>query len=193
MRIGNYSSRAIVTGILMMGTLAAQAQQENMETIVDFHHIMAYLVAAFLISTFVMIFYNRLIYFREKDVTKEAERLIAQLSLVMDANKTQAWAYDIEKDFYTVFSGKDNKETTYMPIDFSQAYDREDFYSLQKAINSIKDGKSSLEMLVMKSVAPKDATEPQRIYEVSVSILRQDRRGGQQPSSERSATSPKSS
>lgn len=177
MRIGNYSSRAIVTGILMMGTLAAQAQQENMETIVDFHHIMAYLVAAFLISTFVMIFYNRLIYFREKDVTKEAERLIAQLSLVMDANKTQAWAYDIEKDFYTVFSGKDNKETTYMPIDFSQAYDREDFYSLQKAINSIKDGKSSLEMLVMKSVAPKDTTEPQRIYEVSVSILRQDRRG----------------
>lgn len=50
MRIGNYSSRAIVTGILMMGTLAAQAQQENMETIVDFHHIMAYLVATFLIS-----------------------------------------------------------------------------------------------------------------------------------------------
>ena len=107
MRIGNYSSRAIVTGILMMGTLAAQAQQENMETIVDLHHIMAYLVATFLISVFVMFFYNRLIYFREKDVTKEAERLIAQLSLVMDANKTQAWAYDIEKDFYTVFSGKD--------------------------------------------------------------------------------------
>ena len=104
MRIGNYSSRAIVTGILMMGTLAAQAQQENMETIVDLHHIMAYLVATFLISVFVMIFYNRLIYFREKDVTKEAERLIAQLSLVMDANKTQAWAYDLEKDFYTVFS-----------------------------------------------------------------------------------------
>ena len=166
-----------MTGILMMGALTAQAQQENMETILDIHHIMAYLVATFLISVFVMIFYNRLIYFREKDVTKEAERLIAQLSLVMDANKTQTWTYDLEKDFYTVLSGKDNKETTYMPIDFSQAYDREDFYSLQKAINSIKDGKSTLEMLVMKSEAQKDATEPQHVYEVNVSILRQDWRG----------------
>ena len=177
MRINNYTSRATVTGILMMGALTAQAQQENMETILDIHHIMAYLVATFLISVFVMIFYNRLIYFREKDVTKEAERLIAQLSLVMDANKTQTWTYDLEKDFYTVLSGKDNKETTYMPIDFSQAYDREDFYSLQKAINSIKDGKSTLEMLVMKSDVQKDATKPQHVYEVNVSILRQDWRG----------------
>ena len=177
MRINNYTSRATVTGILMMGALTAQAQQENMETILDIHHIMAYLVATFLISVFVMIFYNRLIYFREKDVTKEAERLIAQLSLVMDANKTQTWTYDLEKDFYTVLSGEDNKETTYMPIDFSQAYDREDFYSLQKAINSIKDGKSTLEMLVMKSDVQKDATKPQHVYEVNVSILRQDWRG----------------
>ncbi len=177
MRIGNYSSRAIVTGILMMGTLTAQAQQENMDTILDFHHILAYLVATFLISVFVMIFYNRLIYFREKDVTKEAERLIVQLSLVLDANKTQIWAYDIEKDYYTQFSGKDNKETTYIPIDFAQAYDREDFYSLQKAINSIKDEKSSLEILVMKSADQKESTEPQRVYEVNVSILRQDWRG----------------
>ena len=127
MRINNYIPRAIITGILILGTLTAQAQQENMDTILDIHHILAYLVATFMISVFVMVFYNRLIYFREKDVTKESKRLIAQLSLIMDANKTKTWTYNIENDFFTVLSEDDTEDLTYLPIDFSQAYDREDF------------------------------------------------------------------
>lgn len=176
MRINNYIPRVIITGILMLGSLTAQAQQENMDTILDIHHILAYLVATFLISVFVMGFYNRLIYFREKDVTMESKRLIAQLSLIMDANKTETWIYNIENDFFTVLSEYETKDLTYLPIDFSQAYDREDFYTLQKAINAIRDGKSTSETLIVKSVMTKDSTEPQRFYEVNISILRQDRR-----------------
>ena len=175
MRINNYIPRAIITGILILGTLTAQAQQENMDTILDIHHILAYLVATFMISVFVMVFYNRLIYFKEKDVTKESKRLIAQLSLIMDANKTETWTYNVENDFFTVLSEDETKDLTYLPIDFSQAYDREDFYALQMAINSIRDGKSTTETLVVKSVMPKDPTEPQRFYEVTISILRKDR------------------
>ena len=139
MRINNYIPRAIITGILILGTLTAQAQQENMDTILDIHHILAYLVATFMISVFVMVFYNRLIYFKEKDVTKESKRLIAQLSLIMDANKTETWTYNVENDFFTVLSEDETKDLTYLPIDFSQAYDREDFYALQMAINAIKN------------------------------------------------------
>lgn len=175
MRISNYIPRAIITGILILGTLTAQAQQENMDTILDIHHLLAYLVATLLISVFVMVFYNRLIYFKEKDVTKESKRLIAQLSLIMDANKTETWTYNIENDFFTVLSEDETKDLTYLPIDFSQAYDREDFYALQMAINAIRDGKSTTETLVVKSVMPKDPTEPQRFYEVTISILRKDR------------------
>lgn len=175
MRINNYIPRAIITGILILGTLTAQAQQENMDTILDIHHILAYLVATFMISVFVMVFYNRLIYFKEKDVTKESKRLIAQLSLIMDANKTETWTYNVENDFFTVLSEDETKDLTYLPIDFSQAYDREDFYALQMAINSIRDGKSTTETLVVKSVMPKDPTEPQRFFEVTLSILRKDR------------------
>ena len=158
-----------------MGTLTAQAQQENMDTILDIHHLLAYLVATLLISVFVMVFYNRLIYFKEKDVTKESKRLIAQLILIMDANKKETWTYNVENDFFTVLSEDETKDLTYLPIDFSQAYDREDFYALQMAINAIRDGKSTTETLVVKSVMPKDPTEPQRFYEVTISILRKDR------------------
>ena len=52
-------------GILLTEALTAHAQAENMETILDIHHILAYLVATFLISVFVMVFSNRLIYYRE--------------------------------------------------------------------------------------------------------------------------------
>ena len=161
----------------MIEVLTAQAQEENMETILDIHHIMAYLVAGFMISVFVMVFYNRIIYYREKDVTREAERLIAQLSLVMDANKTETWIYDIEKDFYKVLSGEGAKEIILTPIDFSQAYDRDDFYALQKAADAIKEGKSTSESLIVKHVMQKDSAEPQRIYDVNISVLRKDWRG----------------
>ena len=102
MQISKYIPRASVMAVLAMTTLVAHAQEENMETILDVHHVMAYLVATFLISVFLMVFYNRIIYYREKDVTKASKQLIAQLSLIMDANKTDAWTYDIEKNFYTI-------------------------------------------------------------------------------------------
>ena len=177
MRIYQYITRALMLGLLLAEALTVQAQEENMETILDLHHILAYLVAAFLISIFVMIFSNRLIYYREKDVTKEAEQLISQLRLVMDANKTEAWAYDFEKNYFTVFSGQHDKETIYSPIDFAQKYDREDYYALQKAANSVLDGKSSTASHIVKSAIPKGETEPEHIYEITISVLRKNRKG----------------
>lgn len=104
MRINIYHPRASVLCILLMGTLAAQAQAENMGTILDIHHILGYLGALFLITVFVMMFYNRLFYFKDKDVTKETQRLNAQLGLIMDANRMKAWTYDMDKRLYKVLT-----------------------------------------------------------------------------------------
>ena len=124
-----------------------------METILDVHHVLAYLVATFLISVFVMVFYNRIIYYREKDVTKASKQLIAQLSLIMDANKTDAWTYDIEKNYYTLLTDKGNSEKTYAPIDFSQYYDRDDFSELIQAIYDMRDGLVTTKTLRVPSEA----------------------------------------
>ena len=177
MRIDKYIPRAGVLVFLLTETLCAQAQQENMDTILDVHHILGYLVAAFLISIFVMVFYNRLIYYREKDVIKESERLIAQLSLIMDANMTEAWAYDIEKDQVKLLSSKDTTETVYAPLDFALLYDHDDFSELRKAIMRIKDGESISETLIVRGAAPKSEGGQQLIFEESLSILRSNRHG----------------
>ena len=80
-----YLQRSIILCIALIAPLAVMAQEENMETILDIHHILGYLVAALLITVFVMIFYNRVIYFREREVTKQGKQLIAQLSLIMSS------------------------------------------------------------------------------------------------------------
>lgn len=177
MQIGNYIPRASVLAILAMTAIVARAQKENMETILDIHHILGYLVAAFMISVFVMVFYNRLIYYREQDVTKEAKQLNAQLGLVLDANKMETWTFDLEKNVYKVLTEQGTKETIYSPFDFSKFYEREDFEALRKLILDIRDKKASSKSILVKSALSKDKTESQKIYEMTISTLRQNRKG----------------
>ena len=60
------NNRHRFTAITVFFALAnmAHAQAGNMDTIADVHHLAAYFVAVLMISVFVMIFSNRLYYFR---------------------------------------------------------------------------------------------------------------------------------
>ena len=176
MSIRQYQLRIYLLCILMAGTLAAHAQKENMETLFDIHHLLAYLVAAFLIVVFVMLFYNRVFYYQEKDARRQSNRLNIQLSMILDSSKTQTWTYDIERELYTVVSEQNTTETKYTSFDFSQFYDRNDFQELRKAIMIISKGKKQSETIDVKGSLPKNPRERQRIYEISVSVLRSDRR-----------------
>ena len=115
-----------------------QAQTEDIKTIFDIHHLLGYLVAGFLITVFVMIFYNRLIFFRERDVTQQSKQLIDQLSLIMTANKTEVWIYNVKQDLYKTLAGEKTSEATYSPFEFSQFYDREDFVELLKTMSKMR-------------------------------------------------------
>jgi PAS domain S-box-containing protein len=160
----------------MAGTLVAHAQKENMETLFDIHHLLGYLVAAFLISVFVMLFYNRVFYYQEKEARRQFNRLNAQLSMILDSSKTQTWTYDIERELFTVISQQNTKETKYTPFDFSQFFERNDFQELRKEIMVISKGKRESGNVFVRSSLSKHEGGAQQIFEVNVSVLRKDRR-----------------
>ena len=171
----NYKFSAIA--LLCLCSSAAFAQEENMETLFDGGHLLAYLVAALLISVFVMIFTNRLYYYREKKETGESERLNAQLALVMDTSKKQVWTYDKQKNIFSIISYQDNSHTELAPIDFIQAYERDDLLELRQRITSLLQQESKTEELIVREALQKEEREEQRIYEINLSILRYDKRG----------------
>ena len=156
--------------------IMAYAQIEDVRAAFDARHLMAYLVAAFLISVFVMLFYNRLYYFREKQVSSDTERMNAQLAMILESSKTQTWTYNVDKKTFSRFTEHGQKETVYIPFDFSQYYDRDDFQALRKIILDICNWQSRFGSLTMKSVAEKEADGKPHIYNVTISILRYDQR-----------------
>ena len=156
--------------------IMAHAQIEDVRAAFDARHIVAYLVAAFLISVFVMLFYNRVFYYREKLVSSDAARMNAQLAMILESSKTQTWTYDVNRKSFSLFSDHGQKETSYIPLDFSQYYDREDFQKMHKIIQDISKWESRFGSLTVKSAPDKKAGDKQRIYNVTISILRYDQR-----------------
>ena len=172
------SSRRKLLAITAFSTIAltAFAQKENMETIADPHHLSAYFVAALMICVFTMIFSNRLFYYRQREVSVQAQQLNTQLGLVLTSNKTQVWTYDFNKRLYTLLSVKGEKEKTYVPIDFAQFFDNSEFTLLHKAVISMADSDEEPEPFVIKGSTPEDGSDP-LIYKIHLTILQRDKKG----------------
>lgn len=141
--------------------------------LIDINHTYVYLIAAFCISAVAMVVYNRLAYYRERRVTREVQRLNAQLTLIMDANKTDAWTYNTKRNQFKVISKKNLTESFYTPFEFSQLYDREDFKLMLKAIDSIQNREQITDTLTVKS-APSQCGDI-IIYEVTLSVMRRNK------------------
>ena len=153
MRTYQYLQRSIVLCLTLAGPMVVQAQTEDIKTIFDIHHLLGYLVAGFLITVFVMIFYNRLIFFRERDVTQQSKQLIDQLSLIMTANKTEVWIYNVKQDLYKTLGGEKTSEATYSPFEFSQFYDREDFVELLKVMSKMRESVVESKTILVKGAS----------------------------------------
>ena len=124
------------------------------------NHIYIYLIAVLVISAIAMVVYNRLAFYKEKRVTRKVQRLNAQLTLIMDANKTDAWTYNTKKNQFKVISKENLTETFYTPFEFSQLYDREDFKMVVKAIENIQNREQIAETLTVKGAPAED--DPRR-------------------------------
>ena len=157
------------TLLMLLFSATAYAQAENGDTIADGYHLSAYLVAVLLIGVFVLIFSNRLYYYREQEVSNRAKQLNTQLALVLNSNKTEVWTYDITKIF-TLISCETTSRTVYAPIDFSQFYNHEDFEELRSRITSILIENRHSETLLVRS------HDGQKIYEINISVLKRDQK-----------------
>ena len=168
-------ARPVAVCLLLLTSMAAYAQAENMDTLFDIHHILAYLVAMLLISIFVMIFYNRVIFYREQEAITKAKQLNGQVALIMRSSKTEAWTYDVENNLITALENQGETEKVYLPIEFAQFYDRDDFNEMRKIVMAIRNEEEIAGHLLVKSAPNKDLNEEQRIFDVSLSILRRDK------------------
>lgn len=140
----------------------------------DIIHNYGYLIAAFLFSAACMVVYNRLTYYKQRRVTRRLQRLNTQLSLIMDANKSGAWTYDIKKNQFKVISKHDLTETLYTPFEFSKHCNRDDFLNIEKAIDALMNREILTETLTARS-APADGEEL-KYCEITLSVLRRNRK-----------------
>lgn len=171
----NTSRRILTTIALTAIAITAAAQKENLETVADFHHIAAYLVAGLMITVFVMIFSNRVYYFREKDIVSQRRGLISQLGLVMGSNNTRIFTLDIEKGLIWLISenGEDKKGITLM--DFSQMYNHDDFRGLMKDIvDPVKEGRMEQGNMRVRGGGKDDES----VYDINISVLHRRKSGG---------------
>ena len=141
--------------------------------LIDINPTYIYLIAVFIISAIAMVVYNRLTYYKEKGVTRKVQRLNAQLTLIMDANKTDAWTYNTKKNEFKVISKENLTETFYTPFEFSQLYDREDFKQVVKAIEGIQNRDIITDSMTVKSAPSQDGDI--KIYEMALSVLRRNK------------------
>ena len=176
MRIYNNQQRLVYLCAALILPIMAHAQIENISAAFDARHLVVHLVAAFLISVLIMLFYNRVYYYREKHMNINAERLNAQLAMILESSKMQTWTYDVNKKTFTRFSEHGHKETVYIPFDFSQFYDYEDFKAIHKIIQDISNNESHFGSLIVKSAPDKEADSKRHIYKVTISILRYNQR-----------------
>lgn len=157
------------TLLMLLFSATAYAQAENWSTVADRYHLSAYLVAILLIGVFVLIFSNRLYYYREQEVSNRAKQLNTQLALVLNSNKTEIWTYDTTKIF-THISSETVTRTFYAPIDFSQFYNHDDFGELRTRITNVLIENRLSETLLVRSY------DGQKTYEINISVLKRDQK-----------------
>ena len=174
-----YRLKQYITLCLLAIANPAFAQEENMNTIADIHHLAAYMVATLLIAVFVMIFSNRLYNYRLRAANIDAQRQNTQLSLVLDNSKTQIWTYHPNREYFTLFLEHGEKRTSYSAINFSTFYDHNDFNKMLQVINDVKDRKLEKGALTMRGKKPTDGEKdsPQKIFDVNIAILKKNMDG----------------
>ena len=171
----NIRHRFTAITLLLAMTSMVHAQAENMDTIVDAHHLAAYFVAALMITVFVMIFTNRLYYFREQEVSTQAKQLNTQLALVMNSNKKGVWTYDNTNRVFSMLTDSGRKRKEYTSPEFAKFYFRNDYSILRTLIVQICDGEKDSDTIILHARA--DLNDPsERIFQTSLSVLQRDSR-----------------
>ncbi len=138
-------------------------------------HVVVYIMAAFLISVFVLLFYNRLYVFKEQDAKARSQSMNNRLALVLQTGNLKLWLYDVASRHYFTLSENGDYEHEYNPVDFADFFERDDFERMRKEVFDICEGRGSSSFVKLRS-NPKNKGQ-QNFYEVKLSIVGTDKKG----------------
>ena len=138
-------------------------------------YILIVVMAVMLIAVVVMLYYNYRWVMREKEAKATSKNQLARLALFLKTGRLRIWTYRPATRIYTSISEDAEKTQEYIPIDFLQFYDRDDFETMRSIIFAICDGKQESGTLRIKSNPAAD--EELRYYETSISVLERDDNG----------------
>ena len=139
------------------------------------NNIVTGVMTVMLIAVAVMLFYNRLWAAREKEADAASKNQTNRLAIILQTGKLSLWTYKIDERCYYSISETGDYTKEYIPIDFAQFFDRDDFELMRKAIFDISDEKTESKTLRIKS-AP-DAEGAQNSYDVNISVVERDGKG----------------
>ena len=138
-------------------------------------YILIVVMAVMLIAVVVMLYYNYRWVMREKEAKATSKIQLARLALFLKTGRLRIWTYRPDTRIYTSISEDAEKTQEYIPIDFLQFFDRDDFETMRSMIFAICDGKQESGTLRIKSNPAAD--EGLRHYETSISVLERDDNG----------------
>lgn len=172
----NNGNRFLSMALLLGWAEVMAAQGNDMIAVAGVQHFTVYLIAVFLIALIVMIFYNRLYYFRERRVNTHTSQLNTQLALVLNSNKTQVWTYDAQKRIFTYLADQGQRRVEYTSLELSKLFFHNDFNILRNVIASILDGEKE-KMTVILRARPSFRSNEEHTYETTVSLLSRTKDG----------------
>ena len=139
------------------------------------NNIVTGVMTVMLIAVVVMLFYNRLWAAREKEADAASKNQTNRLAIILQTGKLSLWTYKIDERCYYSISETGDYTKEYIPIDFAQFFDRDDFELMRKAIFDISDEKTESKTLRIKG-AP-NAEGGQNSYDVNISVVERDDKG----------------
>lgn len=129
-----------------------------------------------MINVFVMIFTNRLFYYRQK--RNQCQDPAAEHAARAGARLEQDAGVDLrlrQACLHAALSQRRRIQDLH-PIDFAQFFDSSEFAQLHKAVVSLSESDQEPDPIVINGSKPADGSTP-RIYKIHLSILQRDKTG----------------
>ena len=173
--VGNKDNYSITKSCSMNIDMLMAAQTDVLKQAFNADHILVYVMAFFLISVFVLLFYNRLYLRREHDSKMQAQSQNGRLALVLQSGNLQLWLYDATIRHYITLTEMGERDGEFDPVEYANLYNRDDFEAMRREVFDICDGRKEVASAKLRS-NPK-GKEAMRHYEVTLSIARRDKQG----------------
>ena len=136
----------------------------------DFEHMTVYVMAAFLIGFFILLFYNFICHYREIDAKTQGLSQYARLALVLQTSSLKLCFYNVSKRHYRIVDESGGFSKEYNPLEFGKLFDRDDFEQLRECIFDVCENRRRTAKIRVRGALKEDGTRD--VFDFSVSVAR---------------------